>query len=87
MTPCENRLRRFVDRPSTRLAVGKGHFGFSPKRPATVDDIDRLARTFNTSFEMNAIRMVQLATAPRAGAMTFGGHIKCATENWIIPSP
>ena len=47
--------------------------------------VERLARIFNTSFEMSAIRMVQLAAAPCAAVMAVGGRIKWATESLPFP--
>jgi hypothetical protein len=51
----------------------------------TVEDIERLARMFNTSFEMSAIRMVQLAKAPCAVALSVDGKIKWAPESATFP--
>ncbi len=51
----------------------------------TVEDVEGLARTFNASFEMSAIRMVQLATAPCAVALSVDGVIKWAPESVSFP--
>jgi Zn-dependent peptidase ImmA (M78 family) len=51
----------------------------------TVDDVEHLARTFNTSFEMSAIRMVQLAKAPCAVVLSVDGQIKWAPESLTFP--
>jgi len=51
----------------------------------TVEDVDQLARTFNTSFEMSAIRMVQLSKAPCAVVLSVNGKIKWAPESVSFP--
>jgi Zn-dependent peptidase ImmA (M78 family) len=52
---------------------------------ATVESIDRLARTFRTSFEMSAIRMVELTMAPCAVVMSEGTRVRWAIESLTFP--
>jgi Zn-dependent peptidase ImmA (M78 family) len=52
---------------------------------ATVEAIDRLARTFATSFEMSAIRMTELTMAPCAVVASVNGRVKWAVESLTFP--
>jgi hypothetical protein len=51
----------------------------------TVEDIERLALVFTTSFETSVIRMVQLNKAPCAAMLAVGGRIKWAPESVTFP--
>jgi len=51
----------------------------------TLDDVERLSRTFRTSFEASGIRFAQLAKGPCAFVRTMNGHIKWATESATFP--
>jgi hypothetical protein len=51
----------------------------------TLDDVDRLARTFRASFHASAIRFVELTCAPCAFVHTVAGRIKRATETASFP--
>ncbi len=52
----------------------------------TVEDVHRLARTFRTSFEMSALRMVRLnRDAPCAVTLALNGRVKYAAETAPFP--
>jgi Zn-dependent peptidase ImmA (M78 family) len=63
------------------------HLGapFCAGERATVEAIDRLARTFATSFEMSAIRMTELTMAPCAVVASENGRVKWAVESLTFP--
>jgi hypothetical protein len=52
---------------------------------AVVDHVDRLARAFDTSFEMSAIRFVELTMAPCAVVVSEGDRVKWALESLTFP--
>jgi Zn-dependent peptidase ImmA (M78 family) len=52
---------------------------------AGVDQVDRLARAFGTSFEMSAIRFVELTMAPCAVVVSEGDAVKWALESLTFP--
>jgi Zn-dependent peptidase ImmA (M78 family) len=52
---------------------------------ADVEHVDRLARAFGTSFEMSAIRFVELTMAPCAVVVSEGGRVKWALESLTFP--
>jgi Zn-dependent peptidase ImmA (M78 family) len=54
------------------------------ERP-TLDDVERVARTFGTSFTASAIRYVELARAPCAVALTRKGRVRWAPESPYFP--
>jgi Zn-dependent peptidase ImmA (M78 family) len=51
----------------------------------TLEDIERIARTFRTSFESSGIRLVELTKTPCAFVLTKGGQVKWATESTTFP--
>jgi Zn-dependent peptidase ImmA (M78 family) len=51
----------------------------------TLDDIDRVARTFRASFHASALRFLELTSAPCALVRTVGGKIKRSTETEAFP--
>jgi Zn-dependent peptidase ImmA (M78 family) len=52
---------------------------------AEVEYVDRLARTFRTSFVMSAIRFTELTMAPCAVVMSQHGRVKWAIESLTFP--
>jgi Zn-dependent peptidase ImmA (M78 family) len=51
----------------------------------TLDDVDRLVRTFRTSFMASAMRYLELTSAPCALVRSVGGIIKRSTETAAFP--
>ena len=51
----------------------------------TLDDVDRLARTFRTSFHASAIRFLELTEAPCAFVHSVAGRIKRSSETASFP--
>ncbi len=52
---------------------------------ASVEDVDRLARAFGTSFEMSAIRFVELTMAPCAVVVSEDDVVQWALESLTFP--
>jgi hypothetical protein len=51
----------------------------------TLDDVDRVVRTFRTSFEASALRYLEVTSAPCALVRSVGGVIKRSTETASFP--
>ena len=51
----------------------------------TLDDVDKLARVFRTSFQSSGIRYVELAQTPCAFVLALHGRIKWAPETAAFP--
>jgi Zn-dependent peptidase ImmA (M78 family) len=51
----------------------------------TLDDVDRVVRTFRTSFQTSALRYLELTSAPCAMVRSVGGIIKRSTETAAFP--
>jgi Zn-dependent peptidase ImmA (M78 family) len=51
----------------------------------TLDDVDRVVRTFRTSFHTSALRYLELTSAPCALVRSVGGIIKRSTETAAFP--
>jgi hypothetical protein len=79
-------IEREANDGATELLIPE-HLGapFCAEDRATVEGIDRLARTFDTSFEMSAIRMTELTMAPCAVVVSERGRVKWAVESLTFP--
>jgi Zn-dependent peptidase ImmA (M78 family) len=79
-------IEREANDGATELLIPE-HLGapFCAGERATVEAIDRLARTFGTSFEMSAIRMTELTMAPCAVVSSENGRVKWAVESLTFP--